>query len=417
MISGVHGSPKWPGRPILFLIGSGVLLAAVWVLRRTEDRPPVARRPSPPTVPEVVPRPLEELRPALQAGERPAKIEAARSLRKSLLAFPDRMKEAIRFLRDPGAPVELRRSMAVVLGSLPGRLGKRALLESLRDRTVEGLERTVILALGSIEFEDGREFERDDQPNAVWAAPGMAVFVLGPLGDPEARAELDGHLTGSQAEERRAAARVLRDSTGFPEVRKAFLDRLGAETDGETAAEEAAALATWTGKAPSGDAERGATMGRVLDLLPASDEIVRFRLTSPLSSLELLPAEADRLRGIASSGDADTRHFAMSVLGRRLGISGEEDRTALPILILATAQDPEAEVRAVAALGLGRVSKEPQVLGALTTALGADPVWEVRAAAARALSGAGPSARAALQLAAQSDSHPDVRVAAERALK
>jgi HEAT repeat protein len=363
-----------------------------------------------------MPRPLEELRPALQADARDSKIAAARSLRKSLLAFPERLAESVRLLRDTAAPVDLRRAIAVVLGTLPGREGKRAILEALRDGETAGLERTVILALGAAEFDDGLEFERDDQPHSIQAAPGLAVFVMGPLEDPEARAEVGKYLAVLAADERRAAARVLRDSTGFPDVRRGFLDRLGSEPDGETLAEEAAALCRWTGKTARDDPERGAVLGRILDGIADSEEIVRFRLTSPLSSVELLSSESGRLRELAGSASPDARAFACDVLGRRLGFSDVEDRDALPLLSKAAVSDPDSFVRKTAAVALSRLAQHPEVLRILTTVLQGDTEWSVRASAARALSNAGSAARPALEAAARSDPNPEVRTAAQRAL-
>ncbi len=372
----------------------------------------------PPTPPPAAHEPREGIRLAAKSGNRESLVAAARRLRASILADPSLLAEAIRLLFDPAEDLAARQAAAVVLGSLPDAAGKEALLKLLRGGAAAGFERTVILALGIVEVEDGDEFERDGQPYSLEAAPGLAVFVRGPV-PAEARGELARRLSeGASPALRLAAARVLRDSSASPEVRQAFLDRVEREPDPEVAAESAAALCDWTRQAGPTDPERALVLSKILDAAPRSDEVVRFRLTAPLASTGLSADEAQRLHALASHEGAETRRFAVEVLGRRLGGYPSEDGPATPLLVKAAAADPSADVREAASLALGRAAADPRAVQALAAALRADSDWEVRAAAARSLGRASGSeaAREALRAAAASDAREEVRAAAERAL-
>jgi hypothetical protein len=351
--------------------------------------------------------------------DRSATLAAARALRAALASDPAHLPAAAAVLRDESAPAAIREAVAAILGSLPGEAGKRAVLEELRSGSLLGIERVGILALGISEVEDGSAFERDGQPHAVEITPGLTVFVSGPLEDPEARVEAALRLgAADSAEERLAAARVLHDSSKFPETRDAFLEGLGSEPDGEVAAEAASALAEWTREVPLGDEERAAVVDRLFDVVPDSEEVVRFRLTAPLSSTSLSPEEAQRLTALAAAPQEDARRFAIDVLGRQLDPRSPGGDSRLGILASAAVSDSSSEVREAAAFALGRVTGDPGAVEALVRALGQDPDWEVRAAAARSL---GPSAgletaRAALAAAASSDPQAEVRAAAEESL-
>lgn len=400
------------------LLFAGALL--VW-----KPRPP-ERRSDRPAAPDGAPRDVARIPPAiddlnrlLSSQDRPSILAGARALRRELAEAPASIAEVAALLRDPEAPLALAQSAAVVLGSLEGDAGKRVLLEALRNGVRPELERTLILALGMREPDDGEAFARDDHPNSVVAAPGLVVFVHGPVEDPETRAALARRLQESEAPSTRlAAARVLRDSTEFAGVREALGARLDGEPDSEVMAEAAAALATWAGRTEPSDPEREATVSKVFDAVPRSDEIVRFRLAAPMASGRLTPREVDRLRWLTRDADPDVRAFAIDVLGRRLGRGAGEDQATVSLLCGALLADANASVREAAALRLGTPAPRPEALEALISALGADADWEVRAAAARSLgvAGTGDAARQALQSAAESDPHPQVRAAARDSL-
>ncbi len=417
-------------RKIAFAAAAGAAgLAILFYLARPRPEPtprpvPVAPavdspRPAPPP-----PLPIQDLLSALArataSDERPPLVASARALRAALLADASLLPAAVRVLRDPSAPIALRQAVAVVLGTLHLGDGKRELARALREGAVAGLERTVLLALGIKALEDGEEFERDGQPYAVETAPGLTVHVRGPLLDSEARQEAERWLAaGPGSTERRAAARVLRDSTEFPETRGALLDRVDRDADAETAAEAAAALAVWTRVAKQGDAERGRVVDRLFEAVPRSEEVLRFRLTGPLASTPLEAHEVQRLRSLTVSPDADVRTFAADVLGRRFGISTADDRESVSLLRNVLSADPSPDVRETAALALVQAAREPAVVESLVSALRRDADWEVRAAAVTALAQARGSdlAQAALGAAAAGDPHPDVRAAARQALR
>ncbi len=421
------------GRWARLSLGSSCLLALLAVLwfnrvapvpsQTPGDRPKVQLPTPAPTASPASPLqtvgddPAQQLK-GLRAANRPLDIAEARKLRDTLLAFPSQLAELVAILQDPTAPLALRQGVAVVLGTLPA--GKTALLESLRGGRCSGLERTVILSIGIRAIEDGDLFDRKGEPFSMEPAPGLFVFVSGPLPEQESRSELARLLSGSPTDDvRRAAARVLRDSTGFPDVRTALLGQLATEHDSETVGESAAALAGWTRTARPEDVERGQIVGKLLDLAPQADDVVRFRLTSPISSTPLASAELERLRGMAEAPAPNTRLFVTEVLGKRIGVSADEDARSLPILAKTAVGDADASVREAAALALGRVASTPAALQSLTTSLRSDDNWEVRAAAARSLGQARDSedARKALQTAAQSDQNATVRQVAQRSLQ
>ncbi len=382
-----------------------------------------SRRPAPAPKEKTAAGPVEEilaaLGRALEAGDRAGVLGQARALRAALLKDPSLVEVVAASLVDSGAPPAVRQVLAVVLGSHPDPAGKRSILEALQSGALEGIERTALLSLGIEEVEDSEVFERDSQPYAAEVAPGLIVFVRGPLADPEARAEAAAWLADEASpDERLAAARVLHDSTGFPDVRKALLERIGEEPEAEVTAEAAAALAEWTRGAAPGEAERGAVLARLFDAVPASQEVVRFRLTGPLSSTPLGPEEENRLASLAEAPEGDARRFAVDVLGRKLDPRHPEGDPRLATLTHAALADPSPDVREAAVVSLGRAARVPQVAETLVGLLSQDVDWEVRAAAARSLgrAGSGEAVRTALMSALQSDPEPLVRSAADEAL-
>jgi HEAT repeat protein len=354
------------------------------------------------------------LREALANGGRDGVLAAARALRDLLLAEPSLVAEIGGLLADPSAPADFRRALAVVLGSLSDGTGKRVVLEALRGGSLAGLERTALLALGIEELDDGESFERDNQPYAMELAPGLVVFVHGRIADAEARAEATRWIAAGDTQERLAAARLLRETLDVPEVRWALFDRLEKESDAEVTSELAAALCGWTRSAKPEDAERTRVLDRLFATVPR-DEQVRFRLTAPLSSAPLSPAEVERLRSLASAETPEVRRFAVDVLGRRLDARRPEGDPAVGLLARAATSDPSPGVREMAALMLGRAAQDPRAVQSLLTAL-RDSDWEVRATAARSLGRAsGAEVRSALE-AATSDDRAEVRAAASKSL-
>lgn len=315
-------------------------------------------------------------------------------------------------LRDSSRDRRSRERMAVILGTFPA--GKKEVLRALRDGSVRGLERSCLLALGIHSPEGGREFARIGMPYAVEAAEGLVVYVLGPVEDPEARAELLRHLSDDpDAGARRAAALVLRDSVRYTEVREGLLARVGVEDDSEAAAEGAAALAAWARRAAREDAERSRIVDRTLDVAAARDELFRFRLLSPLGETAMTLGEASKVLQLLDSPDPDVRGFGADLLGRRL----ESQPDAVPRLVQALGGDTNELVRGTAALALGRANGNAEARAALLRSLSSDVDWRVRASAATALgSHHNPDSTEALRVASQSDSRLEVRQASVRAL-
>jgi len=388
----------------------GVAAAAVagGYLRGPEAPPLPSTRVETPALVEV---PVEGVAGAIDR-------ERARALRESLLRSDNALREALRDLGDPRTERRRREALAVILGSLTGERGKKALLGALRSGALAGIERTAILALGIRALEDGREFARDGMPYAVEAAEGLVVYVRDPIRDPDARAEI-ARLLAEAADPgaRRAAALVLRDSASFPDAREALLGRVGIERDCQAAAESAAAVATWARHAAPEEGDRPRIIGRITDALPDGDELFRFRLLSPLGEVAMKPPEVARVRRMMEAPDPDLRVFAADLLGRRLEAHPGRDLEAVPVLVRTLAADSSDIVREAAALALGRALGDERARDSLTWALRSDLDWEVRAAAARAL-GAHPSRSSSqgLEEAAARDPRSEVRQAAARSL-
>jgi hypothetical protein len=396
---------------LLGLLGLLVLSALLRGRRTGPDKPPPVSSARgrllgepPPTPSDRLPRLLRGLE---EAGAE-ATPEAARELRALLLADPATFEEGARMLLDPTVHNARRGMLAVVLAAL-GPAGLAVVLEALRSPQSPALTRTLLLALGIREAEDDRMFEREGQPFAVEAVPGLQVLVYGALEAPAARDAALARLQAEAPELRRAAALVLRDSTTFLEVRRALLEGLRGESD----AEAAASLGAWARQAPGGDGERRAVVDALLEVIPTGDEVVRFRLTAPMSALDLEPAEALRLEALATEKEAEVRRFAVDVLGRRA--SSPASASARLAVERALAADADAEVRESAAHSLGRWRPESRPAAVLQAALHGDPDWEVRAAAAGSLAGIEAS-RPALEAAAAGDPRLEVRAAARRAL-
>lgn len=419
--------------PAAMIVSAGA--AAFLILTPAIPNPPPARapEPAPPTAPGIAvgstnptaqdhqspQTALAELSHAIAGQDPAAAAAAARRLRDRLMAVPESLPILIKILTDPKADPRLRAAVAAILGSLPGDSGKRALALALRSGGASGIERAAILAIGIRELDDGEMFEREGLPYGMEIAPGLVASVRGPIPEGEIQTAVLEHLSETRAPElRRAAARVLRDSLESGDVRRAFLGLIGRDPDGETVAEAAAALASWTGSVPTGHPEREVILARILEVGPRSEEVVRFRLVGPVAAVRLPVGPAEQLRALTGHPAPEARLFAADVLARRLGRFPDEQSWTLPALVQAASADPDPEVREAAALGLGRAAGTPGVTEVLMAALRNDPDWEVRAAAAAALGRALESAaiRNALEGAASGDPRPEVRAAARRAL-
>jgi len=398
--------------------GVAAAAAAGWLLRSREADSVPKPLPASATAPEVPRSSRPMLFRSLDQSDREVVRMNARAWRAELMRSDAALSDAIRLLTDSATNIRVRRSLAIILGSLPGERGKKAVLGALQAGRLEGLERAAILALGIHALEDGREFARDDMPYSVEAAEGLVVYVRDPIPDAGVREELARRLAEApEPAARHAAALVLRDSAVFPDVREALLSRVGVELSSEAAAESAAAVAGWARRAPPEEGDRPRILARITDALPGGDELFRFRLLSSFGEVAMKPAESARVRTLLEAPDPDLRAFAADVMGRRLEAHPGRDLEAVPALLRTLGGDTSDAVREAAALSLGRALGDPRALEGLVRSLRADPDWEVRAAAARALaSHPAPASVQALQEAASSDPRSEVRQAATRSL-
>ncbi len=372
---------------------------------------------------EAMQRLVAELGLALGGpDDRQALLAAARALRDALLADPRLIGEAAYVLLDDTAPPKVREALAVVLATLPGPDGKRAIVDGLGSGAFAGFERVAMLALGIEAGGDADEaLEYDGHPYALELVPGLIAVVRGPIEDATARARLLDRLAGSvDAADRLAAARAIRDSTAFPEIREALLEKVASasEPDPEVVASAGGALGAWARDVGPGDPERGRVVASLLDAVTSSEEALHVSLAPALGGAKLTSEEGERLRALAASTDARVRHFAVEALEGQLEVGLEPDDTRVAVLAEAALADPSTEVRRAAAHALVRAPGDPRAVEACVAALRHDGDPGVRAAAARALgrSLGSEAARAALEAAAARDGDAHVRETASRML-
>jgi HEAT repeat protein len=119
----------------------------------------------------------------------------------------------------------------------------------------------------------------------------------------------------------------------------------------------------------------------------------------------------DDVAGLAAAAADTTREVRVAV-AHGLGTVGHPDGVA--VLHRLTA-DSDPLVRAAALQAAGQLGCDRDLAGAAITAL-ADPAWQVREGAAKALGGADPGTAVPALAAATRDSNLDVRRAAVRSL-
>ncbi|MFT5109731.1 MAG: HEAT repeat protein [Pseudoalteromonas tetraodonis] len=363
---------------------------------------------------------LGDLEDACLSGDRDRLIALARLLRDLTISDPSTISGLERALADVENGTPLRRVLAIVLGSLPGKEGKAALIRALQLGAVDGLERSVVLASNMVVEEAPPIFHRDGHPFSVEAAPGLVVFVRGPIEDSSTREVVKNLFSSSEGAVRLAAAIVLRDSMEFSDARDAMRERLAeSEPDDEVRAEAAASLAHWSKRIPGGDTERSEVLTELLQALSGSGEVVRLRLTSPLIQNPLGPDQVELLRTLASDdSDENVRRTATEILGRRLSQSPDERADTVAMLATTTSTDPSPLVRETGVMSLRHAAGVPGVSEILIGVANSDSDPEVRAAAAASLASfqSEDAAREALVDVRDNDPSEMVRAAANRAL-
>jgi hypothetical protein len=384
------------------------------------DPGPATPPPAPPA--GEAPDALGDLRGALARGDADAARAAAAALRRLLRTDASARARAAALLLDPAADPDLRRALALVLGTFGGTANDALLLEVLRRFPGdEALAAAALLALGGTrEPEDDDEvFGLGDRPWGAHGPGGIGITVRREIGDEGVRRAAESFLLRPEPGLREAAARALRHSLASADAREAFLLSLGREREDAVAAVLGEALAGRAGR--SGDpAERRGIVEALLARAPEEGlDAYRFRMEDDLAGVALEPDARTRLEGLAGPGSPfAVRAFALSVLARSAVASGAEAAAAARDLLAGVvARDGDAAARDLAARLLRSLPWEEAAGAALAKAAREDAAWNVRFTALETLASYGPRPGVAAALeAAAGDS--DARVAARaRALR
>lgn len=368
-----------------------------------ESRPP----PPPPAAPE--PRDLRKL---------------ANDLRRRALEDKDFRRQLIARLADPSEPLHLREVAAFVLASLDDPEAERALVRALEAGGESRWVRALVLALGSAR--DGRRpnpFDVPETPYRETTPHGLSVVLSAILLDRAARGALERQLEHADPEVRRAVLLSLRrtlveePAEEVEDTRRAFVRTLEADRDPSLRARAGGALGEWLLKAPPSYPKHAevvdALVRRSLD--PAEGEL-RFQASAALQQTRVPDSRLDPVVDQAlTAADFDLRAWAIDLAAAQAETIGPG---RAKLLLDAGMRDADPKVRELTLHRLSRLARPEEGVAVAAASL-RDPAWHVRHAAVRALAGypAGAGRLAALEEAARSDPHEEVRSAARAALK
>jgi HEAT repeat protein len=388
------------------------------------DDAPVSPSPSRPPVPgaQTDSRPPTAAGAQEDLGETASRLlkespKAASSLasewRQAARENPEFLGRLIRLVLDDAAPAASRELAAFVLGTLTDRSGLEALSRALAGAKEPAWIRALLLALGCdrTSGDDDDIFDLPDTPRVLAVPLGLSVRMGGAIAESEFREVMVPHLRQSEAGVRWAAALALADSTGFPDVRAAFLDSVRAERDPATQGELGKALADWAAGQSAESADRLGIFSAILEGADRPDAAsLRLRSEDGMKRMAWTSPEVRLMAGRIESGTLDQKRWAIAVLSGAAARPDVPDRSViLETFARASASTSEAKVREFAVSGLVAFPEDERarkiILGSMR-----DPAWHVRAAAVRALGRGGRNAEAlaALQRAERED--PDERV-------
>ena len=375
---------------------------------------PLSPSPAPPYAPPPN-HPIHALGAALLSGEAPRVRAAAAALRRRLRLDPAAFEEAATLLLDPATDPDLRRALALVLGTFGGARNDEALLELLRRFPGDAATvRCALFALGGTREpeEDDEVFGLGDRPFGAEGPGGLGITVRRALGDPALRAAMAPFLGAGEVEVRGAAAAALRHSVGEGDVREAFLGALGAETADEVLEVVGEALGGRAG-ATAEAGERSAIVAGILARAGAEEYGgLRFRVEDDFERIALTAGEREALSALAAPGHPfSVRSFAMTVAARSAGRGGpgaeEEARVLLGGIL---GWDGDGAARDLAARLLRRLPASSAATAVLCRAATGDAAWNVRFTSLETLASWGPLAGVREALAAGT-ADPDERVA------
>ena len=341
---------------------------------------------------------------------------AAADLRLLLRSDPGALAQAYEALLAEDTDGDVRRGLALVLGTLPIEGIDSVLLAALAQfGEDEAMVISLVAALGALRDPPDEDdvFDLEVAPFFGVAGPGgMGITVRNIVHAPDAeRALCQLLLAGERHNVRRAAAAALQWSLDQELSRTRFRTALVNEMNDSVAAILGESLAVWSRR------KQGLEPGLILDeLVQVADrpgfEEYRLRLETALQEAPLGAAADARLRQWTDLGNPfELRSFAFSALVAQRPVSAATRAK----LIAAVGGDPDIALRRHAARLLGSIDGDAESVAALRQAFASSVDWSLRATALTALVGLLPAAEATSLLAvAATDLDPRIVRRAQR---
>ncbi|MCA8973506.1 MAG: HEAT repeat domain-containing protein [Planctomycetes bacterium] len=356
---------------------------------------------------------MAALRSALASGHGAA--EAA-SLRQLLRTDAGALAAAYAALLAADTEADLRRALAMVLGTLPLEGIDEALLAALdRFGDDEAMVLSLIAALGALRDPPDEDdvFDLEQAPfHGVPGPGGIGITVRNVIRDPAVERALGQLLLDRERRDvRLGAAAALQWSLDQEPSRTRFLTVLEAETDGSVAAILGEALSLWSRHKHGLEPETIVT-----EVLRAADRAgfdeYRLRLETALQHAPLDDGAGAQLRQWAAVGQPfELRSFALSTLAVQASMAPAMRAS----LVTAVDGDADIAMRRHAARLLGQVETGEDSIAALRRAFAQQDDWSLRATALTSLVRLLPAAEARQLLrTAGNDVDPRIVRRAER---
>jgi len=330
---------------------------------------------------------------------------------------------------------EFRVTLAWVLGSLDSELATRSLLVALAASSSDTTTlRWLVYAFGVWNGELTRKNRFDfslESPWVVEGPTGLRAPIARRIDGEDTVSALVPLLAHEDIDLRRAAISSSRHSLVVDQLREAFRRLLSTESEVGNQAEVAEALAGWVRSGGGSSPQAATVVSEIIGEARVPDhDLLRLKVQPDLRGVPMEPAQVDLLQRVASGIDGDefaVRQFALEIIGSQIANlersqSRKFGKLEIQDLLLDTlTSDPESKLRETAVRQLVEIPGDVSAQ-ALVDALGEDPTWNVRFAAARELGtlGSGSSAalvRTALKNAMLNDQDSRVRQVAQRSLQ
>jgi hypothetical protein len=344
---------------------------------------------------------------------------AAASMRHLLRTDQVALAQAYEALLAEGTEADLRRAIAMVLGTLAVDGIDEVLLAALQQFDGDAdTVLTLIAALGALRDPPDEDdvFDMSAAPHfAVHGPGGMGITVRNVISDPLVEEALGNLLLdGDRRDVRMAAANALQFSINQEFSRTRFRTALANELDDGVASMLAQSLGYWTRRKLSNEARHIVDEVVLVADRPGFDEY-RMRVETALQDSAYGEAALGQLHSWTQRGMSfEMRSFAFSILLSQKAV-GSTTRSALVEIV---ANDPDRAMRDYAAGQLGKLPFGSDSRGALQALFQGGTDWSLRLTALSSLVELLPaSERDALLQQAASDADSRIARRAERLAK